>query len=66
MRLSHGQAPRASELEYSVREKTTDLFCDEARVQKVAHKRAPGRAVCAYYAAMNNASTTLGPALPFP
>jgi len=30
MRLSHGQAPRASELEYSVREKTTDLFCDEA------------------------------------
>ena len=30
MRLSHGQAPRASELEYSVRQKTTDLFCDEA------------------------------------
>jgi len=29
-RLSHGQAPRASKLEYSVREKTTDLFCDEA------------------------------------
>jgi len=28
--LCHGQAPRVSELEYSVREKTTDLFCDEA------------------------------------
>jgi len=30
MRLSHGQVARASELEYSVRKKTTDLFCDEA------------------------------------
>jgi len=31
MRLSHGQAPRASELEYSVWEQTTDLlFSDEA------------------------------------
>jgi len=55
MRLSHGQAPRASKLEYSVREKTTDLFCDEAESfgmqgkhgvrtaiqesKKVAHKR---------------------------
>jgi len=56
MRLSHGQAPRASELEYSVREKTTDLFCDEAEVleliskspKKVHTKGALGRAMCAY------------------
>ena len=37
MRLSHGQAPRASELEYSVREWTTDPLCDEAEAVEWKH-----------------------------